>query len=100
MRRGASVAMTVAGSDSSGGAGIQADLKAFAVVGVHGASMITAVTAQNSRGVRGLYPLAIPDIEAQIDAVAQDMGPRWAKTGLLYDPRTVRAIAGRMAHHN
>jgi len=100
MRRGAPVAMTVAGSDSSGGAGIQADLKAFAVVGVHGASVITAVTAQNSRGVRGLFPLAIPDIEAQIDAVAQDMGPRWAKTGLLYDPRTVRAVAGRMAHHN
>ncbi|MCK4971463.1 MAG: bifunctional hydroxymethylpyrimidine kinase/phosphomethylpyrimidine kinase, partial [Thermoplasmata archaeon] len=94
------MALTVAGSDSSGGAGIQADLKAFAVVGVHGASVVTAVTAQNSRGVRGLYPLAVSDIEAQIDAVAQDMGPRWAKTGLLYDPRTVRGVAGRLAHHN
>ncbi len=100
MRQGAPVALTVAGSDSSGGAGIQADLKAFAVVGVHGASVVTAVTAQNSRGVRGLYPLAVSDIEAQIDAVAQDMGPRWAKTGLLYDPRTVRGVAGRLAHHN
>lgn len=100
MRRGAPVAMTIAGSDSSGGAGIQADLKAFAVVGVHGASVVTAVTAQNSRGVRGLYPLAVSDIVAQIDAVAQDMGPRWAKTGLLYDPRTARGVAGRLAHHN
>lgn len=100
MRQGAPVALTVAGSDSSGGAGIQADLKAFAVVGVHGATVVTAVTAQNSRGVRGLYPLAVPDIEAQIDTVAQDMGPRWAKTGLLYDPRTVRGVAGRLAHHD
>ncbi len=99
MRRGAPVAMTVAGSDSSGGAGIQADLKAFAVVGVHGASVVTAITAQNSRGVRSLYPLPAAEVVAQFDAVAQDMGPKWAKTGMLYDRMTVRAVAGRLAEH-
>jgi hydroxymethylpyrimidine/phosphomethylpyrimidine kinase len=99
MRRGAPVAVTIAGSDSSGGAGIQADLKAFSVVGVHGASVITAVTAQNSRGVRSVHALETPEIEAQLDAVAQDMEPRWAKTGMLHNPRTVRSIAGRLVEY-
>jgi hydroxymethylpyrimidine/phosphomethylpyrimidine kinase len=91
--------LTIAGSDSSGGAGIQADLKAFSVVGVHGASVITAFTAQNSRGVRSVQPLEGSQIEAQLDAVAQDMSPRWAKTGLLHNSMIVRTIAGRLAEY-
>ena len=99
MRRGALVALTVAGSDSSGGAGIQADLRAFATVGVHGACVVTAITAQNSRGVRSVHPLGVKEVEAQFDAVAQDMEPAWAKTGMLHDRRTVRAVAGRLSEY-
>jgi hydroxymethylpyrimidine/phosphomethylpyrimidine kinase len=97
MTRGAPIALTIAGSDSSGGAGIQADLRAFSVVGVPGASVVTAVTAQNSRGVRSVHPVPLSEVEAQIDAVAQDMGPRWAKTGMLREPMVVRTVAGRLA---
>lgn len=93
------MALTVAGSDSSGGAGIQADIRAFSVVGVHGASVVTAVTAQNSRGVRSVNPVPPHEIAAQLDSVAQDMQPRWAKTGMLYDGRTVRLVAGKLAEH-
>jgi hydroxymethylpyrimidine/phosphomethylpyrimidine kinase len=100
MRQGAPVALTVAGSDSSGGAGIQADLKAFAVVGVHGASVVTAVTAQNSRGVRSVNPLPIHEVTAQIDSVAQDMHPRWAKTGMIHDHKVVRALAAKFSEHS
>jgi hydroxymethylpyrimidine kinase/phosphomethylpyrimidine kinase len=100
MRRGAPVALTIAGSDSSGGAGVQADLKAFAVVGVHGASVITAITAQNSKGVRSVMPLDVGTVEAQMDAVAQDMKPHWAKTGLLHNSQLLRAVAGRLVEHD
>jgi hydroxymethylpyrimidine/phosphomethylpyrimidine kinase len=99
MNRGPPTVLTVAGSDSSGGAGIQADLRAFAVVGVHGACALTAVTAQNSRGVRDVLPLAPRAVEVQIDAVTQDMGPRWAKTGMLFSAEVARAVAGRLAEY-
>jgi hydroxymethylpyrimidine/phosphomethylpyrimidine kinase len=99
MRQMAPVALTVAGSDSSGGAGIQADLKAFAVVGVHGASVVTAVTAQNSRGVRSVNPIPTHEVGAQIDTVAQDMGPKFAKTGMLYDGKLVRLVAAKFNEH-
>lgn len=99
MRRGPPVVLTVAGSDSSGGAGVQADLKAFAVAGVHGATAITAITVQDSRGVREVLPLAPRTIEAQIDAVAQDLAPRWAKTGMLFSPAIATVVAGRLSEY-
>ena len=99
MRQMAPVALTVAGSDSSGGAGIQADIRAFAVVGVHGASVVTAVTAQNSRGVRSINPIPPHEVGAQIDTVAQDMNPRWAKTGMLHDGKLVRLVAAKFNEH-
>src|SRR5688572_27838414 len=68
-------AFTIAGSDSGGGAGIQADLKTFQELGVYGMSAITAITAQNTLGVHGIYPLSIEALERQIDAVAEDLPP-------------------------
>jgi hydroxymethylpyrimidine/phosphomethylpyrimidine kinase len=67
------IALTVAGSDSSGGAGIQADLKTFAALGVYGASVITALTAQNTQGVQGIHDVPADFIRAQIDAVFSDL---------------------------
>ena len=76
-------ALTIAGSDSGGGAGIQADLKAFAARGVYGASVITAITAQNTRGVQGVFELPTDIIAAQLDAVLGDIGADAAKSGML-----------------
>ena len=77
------VALTIAGSDSSGGAGIQADLKTFAALGVYGASVIAAVTAQNTRGVTRADALPADLVTAQIEAVMSDIGAQAAKTGML-----------------
>jgi len=87
------VALTIAGSDSGGGAGIQADLKAFAAHGVHGASAITAVTAQNSVAVTEFVALAPRMVVAQIEAVATDMAVAAAKTGMLANREIVAAVA-------
>ena len=73
MKQRYTTALTIAGSDSSGGAGIQADLKTFSALGCYGMSVITAVTAQNTLGVRNIYPLSPEAVYAQIDAVAQDI---------------------------
>ena len=89
-------ALTIAGSDSGGGAGIQADLKTFAALGVYGTSAITAVTAQNTLGVRDALELPVPLIEAQIDAIADDMGADAVKTGMLASSEIIRAVAGRL----
>jgi hydroxymethylpyrimidine/phosphomethylpyrimidine kinase len=89
-------ALTIAGSDSSGGAGIQADLRVFAAFGVHGATAITAVTAQNTRGVRAVTPLAPALVAAQIDAVLDELDVRAAKTGMLFDAEIVDAVAARL----
>ncbi len=89
-------AMTIAGSDSGGGAGIQADLKTFAALGVYGTSAITAVTAQNTLGVTDALELPIPLIEAQIDAIADDMGADAVKTGMLASSEIIRAVAARL----
>ena len=88
------VALTIAGSDSSGGAGIQADLKTFAALGVYGASVITALTAQNTRGVSGIHAVPAPFVTAQIDAVFGDLDVKAVKIGMVGDPSTT-AIAGR-----
>jgi hydroxymethylpyrimidine/phosphomethylpyrimidine kinase len=91
-------ALTIAGSDSCGGAGIQADLKTFASLGVYGMSAITAVTAQNTTGVRAVSELPTDIIVAQIDAVIEDIGVDTAKTGMLFSPAIIEAIADRVRH--
>lgn len=85
--------LTIAGSDSGGGAGIQADLKTFAALGVHGLCAVTAVTAQNSLGVAAVQALAPQMVSAQIRAVMEDIGCRAAKTGMLFDAAIIRQVA-------
>jgi hydroxymethylpyrimidine/phosphomethylpyrimidine kinase len=85
--------MTIAGSDSGGGAGIQADLKAFARCGVHGTSAITAITAQNTLAVEGITPIPPDMIVAQVRAVAKDIGVDAVKIGMLGDEPTIGAVA-------
>jgi hydroxymethylpyrimidine/phosphomethylpyrimidine kinase len=92
-------ALTIAGSDSGAGAGIQADLKTFAALGVYGTSAITAVTAQNTRGVMKVAALAPELITAQIDAVVEDIGADAVKTGMLANKAIIEAVAARLQHH-
>src|SRR2546422_4464426 len=87
------VALTIAGSDSGGGAGIQADLKSFAAVGVHGCSVITCVTAQNTVGVTSIFPLPRREMRAQLRAVLSDIPVHAAKTGMLYSAKIVNLVA-------
>jgi hydroxymethylpyrimidine/phosphomethylpyrimidine kinase len=85
--------ITIAGSDSGGGAGIQADLKAFAAAGVHGTSAIVALTAQNTREVTVVHELPTRFVRAQLDAVANDIGIDAAKTGMLFSRAIIGAVA-------
>lgn len=89
-------ALTIAGSDSSGGAGLQADLRAFDALGVHGASVVTLITAQGTRGVRKVDALRADLIRAQLDAVLEDMSPRAVKTGALGTAACVEIVADVM----
>ncbi|MBN8480743.1 MAG: bifunctional hydroxymethylpyrimidine kinase/phosphomethylpyrimidine kinase [Xanthomonadales bacterium] len=91
------IALTIAGSDSGGGAGIQADLRSFAAFGVHGATAITAVTAQNTRAVTAIQMQPVRCIRAQIDAVFDDFRVGAVKTGMLGTARVVRAVAAGLA---
>ncbi|KAB7707841.1 bifunctional hydroxymethylpyrimidine kinase/phosphomethylpyrimidine kinase [Bacillus aerolatus] len=91
-----SKALTIAGSDSGGGAGIQADLKTFQELGVFGMSALTAVTAQNTLGVHGVYPLTVEAVEAQIEAIGQDMGTDALKTGMLFSGEIIQAVARKI----
>jgi len=93
------VALTIAGSDSSGGAGIQADLKTFAALGVYGASVLTALTAQNTQGVSAIYDVPAGFIGAQIDAVFSDLAVDAVKIGMLFRTATVEAAAAGLARH-
>jgi len=86
------VALTIAGSDSSGGAGIQADLKTFAALGVYGASAITALTAQNTRGVTGIHMVPAEFVRAQIDAVFADLDVGAVKIGMVGELASIEAI--------
>jgi hydroxymethylpyrimidine kinase/phosphomethylpyrimidine kinase len=90
------VALTIAGSDSSGGAGIQADLKTFAAFAVFGTTAITAITAQNTRGVSAIVNLDPALVAAQIDAVADDFTIAAAKTGMLSRAEIISAVADRI----
>ncbi|HEY2703041.1 MAG TPA: bifunctional hydroxymethylpyrimidine kinase/phosphomethylpyrimidine kinase [Candidatus Dormibacteraeota bacterium] len=93
------VACTVAGSDPSAGAGLQADLKTFAACGVYGASVVTAVTAQNTTGVGAVHLIPADVVAAQIDAVAADLAPAAWKTGMLGDAALVAAVAAGLRLH-
>lgn len=93
------VALTIAGSDSGGGAGIQADLKTFAALGVHGTSALTAVTAQNTQGVSGYVELPLDIVRAQIDDVVSDLAPAAAKTGMLSSPEIIEVVAAAVSEH-
>ena len=86
-------ALTIAGSDSGGGAGIQADLKTFMAFGVHGMSAITALTAQNTVGVQGIFPIPPEFVREQIASVMTDIGTDAAKTGMLSNAAIVRTVA-------
>ena len=90
-------ALTIAGSDSSGGAGIQADLKTFTVFRVYGMSAVTALTAQNTRGVTGIFPVTPEFVRAQIDAVVEDIGVDAAKTGMLANDAIIARRGRRRA---
>ena len=85
--------LAIAGSDSGGGAGIQADLKTFAAHGCYGATAITAITAQNTLGVAAIHALPVEIVTAQIEAVLSDIGADAVKIGMLFSPELVRAVA-------
>jgi hydroxymethylpyrimidine/phosphomethylpyrimidine kinase len=93
------IAVTIAGSDSGGGAGIQADLKTFSALGVYGASVITALTAQNTKGVTGILDVPPDFIAAQIDAVFSDFAVSAVKIGMLSKVATIEAVADGLARH-
>jgi len=91
--------LTIAGSDSGGGAGIQADLKTFSALGCYGMSVITALTAQNTTGVRAIHPVPPDFVEEQLEAVFTDMGAEAVKIGMLYSGELVRAVARQLVKH-
>ncbi|WP_323716434.1 bifunctional hydroxymethylpyrimidine kinase/phosphomethylpyrimidine kinase [Paracoccus aminovorans] len=91
------IALTIAGSDSGGGAGIQADLKTFSALGVYGASVITAITAQNTRTVAAVEPVSAAMVTAQIDAVFGDLEVRAVKIGMVGGADVITAVADRLA---
>jgi hydroxymethylpyrimidine/phosphomethylpyrimidine kinase len=91
------IALTIAGSDPSGGAGLQADLKTFAAWRVYGAAVVTALTVQNTRGVRGIAHVPAAFVRDQLEAVLDDLAVGAAKTGMLADPDTIDAVAAGLA---
>lgn len=92
-------ALTIAGSDSGAGAGLQADLKTFAALGVYGTSVVTAVTAQNTVGVAAVREMPPALVSSQIDAVMEDIGAQAVKTGMLANARIIRAVARKVSQY-
>jgi hydroxymethylpyrimidine/phosphomethylpyrimidine kinase len=92
-------ALTIAGSDSGGGAGIQADLKTFHAYGVHGMSVITALTAQNTVGVQGIHEVPAEFVRQQLDSVVEDIGVDAAKTGMLANEEVITVVAEGVRRH-
>jgi len=95
--KAAPIALTIAGSDSGGGAGIQADLKAFSALGVYGASVITAITAQNTRAVTAVHPVPLDIVAAQLAAVFDDLAVAAVKLGMLGGPDIIATVAEGLA---
>ncbi|MDQ6746706.1 MAG: bifunctional hydroxymethylpyrimidine kinase/phosphomethylpyrimidine kinase [Candidatus Dormibacteraeota bacterium] len=93
------VACTIAGSDSGGGAGIQADLKTFAACGVYGCSAVVALTAQNTMGVRAVQEASLEIIRDQVDAIAEDLRPAAWKTGMLSSAGVIEVVVDRLRAH-
>lgn len=93
------IALTIAGSDSGGGAGIQADLKTFSALGVYGASVITALTAQNTLGVQGIHDVPADFVRRQMQSVFEDIPVNAVKIGMLSVPATIEAVADGLAAH-
>ncbi len=93
-------ALTIAGSDSGGGAGVQADLRTFAFHCVHGASVLTCVTAQNTLGVTKVEPITMPLIVGQIEAVMEDLAVKAVKTGMLLNSEIIEAVAEQLKQRN
>src|SRR5689334_9336264 len=93
------IALTIAGSDSGGGAGIQADLKTFSALGVYGASVVTALTAQNTKGVFAIHEVPPDFIVAQMDAVFPDLDVSAVKIGMLGSAAAIAAVAGGLRRH-
>jgi hydroxymethylpyrimidine/phosphomethylpyrimidine kinase len=94
------IALTIAGSDSSGGAGIEADLKTFSALGVYGAAVITALTAQNTKGVFGIHDVPADFVAAQIEAVFDDLDVGAVKIGVLANAATIEAVAAALDRHH
>ncbi|MFC0524406.1 bifunctional hydroxymethylpyrimidine kinase/phosphomethylpyrimidine kinase [Pontibacillus salicampi] len=94
-----SKSLTIAGSDSGGGAGIQADLKTFQELSSYGMSVITAVTSQNTKGVHDVHPIPMKHIASQLEAIATDVNPQAVKTGMLGDMDTIHLIADRVRQY-
>jgi len=94
------VAFSIGGSDSSGGAGIQADLKSFQYLGVHGVTALTCVTAQSTKRVHSIFPVPLDSLEQQIDSVCDDFQVAAVKTGMLYTPEIIQCVTKKLiAHH-
>ncbi|MDO9391749.1 MAG: bifunctional hydroxymethylpyrimidine kinase/phosphomethylpyrimidine kinase [bacterium] len=93
------IALTIAGSDSGAGAGIQADLKTFAACGVYGINVITALTAQNTQGVFGIFPVKPEFISRQLEVLLKDMGCQAAKTGMLFNRQVIETVAHDIRKH-
>ncbi|GHV51387.1 hydroxymethylpyrimidine/phosphomethylpyrimidine kinase [Spirochaetia bacterium] len=91
--------LTIAGSDSGGGAGIQADLKTFSALGCYGMSVITALTAQNTHAVTGIFPVSAAFVSAQIDAVMSDIGADAVKIGMLHSAELIAAVTEALKRH-
>lgn len=92
--------LTIGGSDSGGGAGIQADIKTFSVLGLHGTSAITAITAQNTLGVQNVFGLGPEVVEAQLKSITDDFCVAFAKTGMLYSAKNVIVVAKHLHENN
>lgn len=92
--------LTIAGSDSGGGAGIQADLKTIGANGCYGMSVITALTAQNTVGVEGIFPVPVEFVSAQLDAVLSDIGADAVKIGMLFSPELIRTVADQLEKYS
>jgi len=99
MKKKKEIVLSIAGSDPSGGAGVQADLKSFSFLGLHGVTVVTCVTAQNTQRVHKIYKLPVELIEQQLDVLYEDMHPDAVKTGMLYDHEIVQCVSRKISRY-